>query len=176
MKICTVCNEKYYDDDLNYCLSDGGLLTKDPDDPPPTVMMNQARTTNQGNNRSWANPTGWNAPQQPPPGPVSPWQQNQQMPQNMNPGYMAPQMYRSQNQVLPIISMVLGIISMFFCCYGCPFGLAAAITGFLGMNNANKNPVEYGGRGFAIAGLVLGILNLIITIVIVIIIVIGSAK
>jgi Domain of unknown function (DUF4190) len=180
MKICTICNQTYPNDELNYCLADGGLLTKSNDDPPPTMMMNQARKTNEIN---WGNPpeTNWsnqsnqpNWANQSPPSPMSPWQ-NQQMSQQ-NQGYMSPQMYQGQNQTLPIVSMVLGILSIVTCCYGFPFGIAAAITGYIGMNNANNNPMIYGGRGFAIAGLVMGIINLVFTLIIILLALAGSIK
>ena len=167
MKICTICNQTYTDDNLNFCLSDGGLLTKSTDDPPPTIIMNQARRTNEIN---WDNQSNWSNQ---PPGSMSPWQ-NSQIQQNQN--YMPPQMYQSQNQTLPIVSMVLGILSIMMCCYGLPFGIAAAITGFIGMNNANNNPTMYGGRGFAIAGLVMGIINLLVVVVFILLFILGSIK
>ena len=59
------------------------------------------------------------------------------------------------NQTLPIVSLVLGIISI--CCYISPLtGLAALITGYMGMKNANNDPQNFGGKNFAIAGMVLG--------------------
>ena len=59
------------------------------------------------------------------------------------------------NQTLPIISLVLGIVSL--CCYISPVtGIAALITGFKGMKNANNDPEHYGGKGLAIAGMVTG--------------------
>jgi hypothetical protein len=61
----------------------------------------------------------------------------------------------SLNQTLPIISLVLGIVS--FCCYISPVaGLAALITGYMGMKNANNDPQHFGGKGLAIAGMVVG--------------------
>jgi hypothetical protein len=81
------------------------------------------------------------------------------------PSYMSPPMMavRGQDQVLPTVALVLGILSVvLFCCYGgIPLGLGAMITGYLGMNNANKNPEQYGGRSLAIAGLVMGGLTLV---------------
>ena len=60
-----------------------------------------------------------------------------------------------QNKILPIVSLVFGILSL--CCYFAPLtGLIAIITGFLGMKNANNDPANYGGKGLAIAGLVVG--------------------
>jgi hypothetical protein len=70
-----------------------------------------------------------------------------------------------QNQTLPIISLVLGIFGLvFFCCYfGIFLGPAALITGYIGFQNVNKDPVQYGGKGLAIAGMVLGGISLVIT-------------
>ena len=165
MKICTICNQTYSDDSLNFCLSDGGLLTKSTDDPPPTMVMNQARKTN---DMGWDNQSNWSNQ---PPGPMTPWQ-NSQIQQNQN--YMPPQMYQSQNQTLPIVSMVLGILSIMMCCYGFPLGIAATITGFIGMNNANNNPTMYGGRGMAIAGMITGGISLLVVIGWIVIMIIAS--
>jgi Domain of unknown function (DUF4190) len=102
---------------------------------------------NQGSN----NPTDW----APPPAPNPAWQ-NQPVGANTPfqppPAGMTPS---GQNKTLPIVSLVLGIISL--CCYVSPItGIIALITGFLGMRNANNNPAEYGGKGLAIAGMVMG--------------------
>ena len=62
-----------------------------------------------------------------------------------------------QNKTLPIVSLVAGIVSL--CCWVSPLtGLIALITGFLGMKNANSDPANYGGKGLAITGIVLGAL------------------
>ena len=61
----------------------------------------------------------------------------------------------SVNQTLPIVSLVLGIVSI--CCPIGPFtGIAALVTGFMGMKKANSDPNQYGGKGLAIAGMVTG--------------------
>ena len=61
----------------------------------------------------------------------------------------------SLNQTLPIVSLVFGIISV--CCYVSPLtGFVALITGFMGMKNANNDPNNYGGKGLAIAGMIVG--------------------
>jgi hypothetical protein len=163
MKKCTVCNQTYSDETLNFCLSDGGtLITVQDEAPPPTVYMNQAPPTN---------PTNWadNSPfSQPPPfnpaqSPVSPWQNSSVAP-NSPYGAVAGSAFQVQNSTLPLISLVLGIfgILLFFCCYaGVPFGIGALITGFIGFNNTNKDPQQYGGRGLAIAGMALGALSVI---------------
>lgn len=45
MKICPTCRKSYADDNLNFCLEDGSVLTLAANDPPPTVMMSQPRPT-----------------------------------------------------------------------------------------------------------------------------------
>lgn len=163
MKVCPNCNQTYTDQSLNFCLNDGATLTEmKTDEPPPTILMNSARTTspnyaepsqqtNFGNQPNFGNePSFGNAP-------VANWQ-NQSMSPNQ-PQYMAPPLaVRGQNQTLPTISLILGILGLvLLCCWGgIPFGIAAAITGYLGMNNANNNPQQYGGKGLAIAGLIMG--------------------
>jgi hypothetical protein len=59
------------------------------------------------------------------------------------------------NQTLPIVSLVLGIISL--CCWVSPLtGIIALITGYLGMKNANASPSQYGGKTLAMIGMILG--------------------
>ncbi len=97
----------------------------------------------------------------PPPAPDTNWQ-NQQI--NQNSSFQPPSVTQGQNQTLPIISLVLGIVSL--CCYISPLtGIAALITGYLGMKNANTDPMNYGGKTLAIVGMVLGGLFLLISII-----------
>lgn len=147
MKSCSICNQIYNDENLNFCLNDGGVLIEDKDDAPPTIQMNQVRTTQ----------PNWSEHE-----PSSPWgSQPLQQQQPNQPFYPMAAMPPGQNQVLPTISLVLGILSIvLFCCYGgFPFGIAAMITGFLGYQNTNNDPQQYGGRSMAIAGMVLGIIG-----------------
>lgn len=162
MKTCPRCGQLYSDPDLNFCLNDGELLTQTQvspdlgtssrpfaDDAPPTIMMNDPRATN---------PTGWTGGTTPARYQVSP------------PSYQAPQfgmahVSRSLDQTLPTVALVLGIFSLIFvCCYGGLWlGIPAAVVGFLGMRNSDRDPTRYGGRGLAIAGMVLGIVTLVIS-------------
>lgn len=97
----------------------------------------------------------------PPPAPESNWQ-NQSV--GANTPFQPPIAGSGQNQTLPIISLVLGIFSL--CCYVSPLtGIAALITGYLGMKNANNDPANYGGKTMAIVGMALGGLFLLIGIV-----------
>jgi uncharacterized protein DUF4190 len=166
MKRCPKCNQTYTDETLNFCLNDGEMLlaaySDEPptivsgqsspkfDDSPPTVMMNQTRVTS---------PTGWQ-----PGGPVTPWQgqPNQQWQGQSNaPGaqfrpYMMPQ---GPNQTLAIVSLCLGIgsITVGWCCsLGLLLSPAALITGFISLAQSKKDPNNYGGKGFAIAGISIG--------------------
>ncbi len=105
-----------------------------------------AEEVNQGNQQ--VEQSDWS----PPPAPDANWQ-NQQIGQNS--AFDSPPAATGQNQTLPIISLVLGIISL--CCYISPLtGLGALITGYLGMKNADNDPANYGGRGLAIAGMITG--------------------
>ena len=153
MKTCPKCNQTYTDENLNFCLNDGELLMVQSagpsagrpfDDPPPTVMMNDARVTN---------PTNWQQPSAPP----AAWQGQQ-------PVYQQPQGFANYamatpNQTLAIVSLGLGIASLIigWCCsLGLALSPAALITGFIALSQMKKDPQKYGGRGFAIGGIVTG--------------------
>lgn len=153
MKICPACKQIYTDDNQNFCLNDGATLQNDPDDAPPTLLMNQARTTQ----------SNWQNYEAPPPWGNQPLQTSQAAsPLKTNQAFH-PAQYQTPNQTLPTVSLVLGIFGILFtCCYGgIPLGLAALVTGYIGLKNSNENPQEYGGRGLAIAGIVTGAISLL---------------
>lgn len=155
MKSCPICNETYTDETLNFCLNDGGILTAMKDDSPPTVFMDQSRSTN----------PNWSGYQ-------PPTYQNQQITQQQSYGMMGQSNLQSKglDQTLPTISLILGILSLvLICCYGGFYlGIPAVIIGFIGMNNAKNNPEKYGGKGLAIGGLVTGTVSLIMIILFII--------
>jgi hypothetical protein len=70
--------------------------------------------------------------------------------------------------------MVLGIISLpvACCCYGLPFNLLGLIFSIIALGQINSHPERYGGKGMAIAGLVLCILSIFLAIIL--LIVVGS--
>ena len=83
-----------------------------------------------------------------------PGQSNNQPPYNQPPfnqGFPPPA--ASQSKVLAIISLVCGFL----------FPLGGIVLGIIALYKANKNPREYGGKGFAIGGIVAGSLLLIFT-------------
>ena len=94
----------------------------------------------------------------PPPAPDSNWQ-NQEV--GANTPFQPPVVDAGQNKTLSIVSLVLGILSI-PCCGFIVFGIAAAITGFLAKNKADQNPQLYGGRGMALAGMIIGIITTVI--------------
>lgn len=68
MKICPRCQKTYLDDNLNFCLEDGSVLsqaTQTMQNPPPTVMIGDPRPTQpQPQFGPPGSPAGWNTPQQ----------------------------------------------------------------------------------------------------------------
>ena len=162
MKRCPICNRTYPDDNLNFCLDDGELLAhysgEEPtrslrDDAPPTVVLDPVRQTN---------PISW-APGSPPMQQGSAPTQQWQSPNPQNYAFAPhPMMMRAApSQALPIVAMSLGIasITVGWCCYiGVLLGPAAMITGFIGLAQSKNNPGGSGGRGFSIAGIVMGAL------------------
>jgi len=156
MKSCPKCGQTYTDENINFCLNDGELLSRNSesqrspfdsstphsaaDDSPPTMILDQARVTN---------PIGWsNTPAAPP----VPWQQQQ------------PAVYPftatiSPNQTLAIISLCLGVASLaigWCCSTGLILGPAAIILGFIALSMIKKDPSNYGGRPLAIGGIAAG--------------------
>ena len=159
MKVCPRCNQTYADEGLNFCLSDGELLmnavneapTQILNDPsPPTLFMDASRTTNP-NHSTW--------PVNPPPQPMAPWQGQTQGMQGQ--AYGVPAFTVSRDQTLPTIALILGILSV-PCCYGGLWmGIPAMIVGYFGLKNADSDPTRYGGRGMALAGLIIGGVSLL---------------
>ena len=96
----------------------------------------------------------------PPPAPVAEWQ-NQDL--GANTPFQPPPAASGQDQTLAIVSLVCGVLSI-VCC-GAIAGIPAIITGFMAKNNVDSNPNQYGGRGFALAGMILGGISIFFTII-----------
>ena len=74
---------------------------------------------------------------------------------------------------LAIASMVCGILSLFFCfCGGMLLGIPAVICGHMAMKQTGSEspgmPPRMGGRGMAIAGLIMGYIGILLIIVVII--------
>ena len=159
MRICPKCGKIYSDPNINFCLNDGELLSRkgllseeEPktifaDDSPDTILLDETRVTN---------PIGF--PSSIVPVPTQQYHTPVHQPQVIQYGG-----YRANDQTVPIVSFILGICSIVaICCFGgFYFGIPAAILGLIGMSNVNKNPEQYGGKGFAITGIVLGLTTFI---------------
>lgn len=169
MKKCPKCGQTYDDKDLNFCYNDGELLSQMldeaptrslsdrpsvVDDAPPTEFLNSARVTNE---------TNWSPPYAPP----AVWQGNQpNVPFSQFPTHVSP------NQTLAVVSLGLGVgaITVGWCCSsGFVLSPAALITGFIALSQIRKDPTRYGGRGFALGGIITAAIFLLIYLVIIII-------
>ncbi len=145
MKICSVCNQTYSDENLNFCLNDGGTLTPLKDDAPPTIFMDRGRTTQ----------PNWGEYET-----AAPWQNQPLQPHQSaipnQPFYPAQALYQ-QNQTLAIVSLSLGIASVtigWCCSLGLLLAPGALITGFIALSQIKKDPQLHTGKGFAIGGIV----------------------
>ena len=65
-----------------------------------------------------------------------------------------------QQSGMAITSLVLGILSLFTCLIT---GIPAIITGHIAHSRARRQPGQFGGAGFAVAGLVMGYLSIAAT-------------
>ena len=175
-KKCPKCGEVYNDADLNFCFNDGELLNSVPDDtpasasspafgsitddPPPTEVLSASRVTKE---------TYWPNTAEPRQSPPAVWQPSSPP----APTYQAPytQTSTGQDQTLPMISLIFGILSITlgFCCYsGFLFAPVSLITGAIAFSNIKSDPTRYGGKNLATAGMVLSGLALILYIILVI--------
>ncbi len=173
MKQCPRCHKAYSDDQLNFCLDDGELLSavlperpqsRYADDSPPTLLINDSRTTNP-----------YELPRTQ--APMQQWQQ----PQAQNVPYQPYSMMRnrvSADQTIPTIAIILGVLSLpLVCCYGGIWlGVPAAVLGYIGMRNADSDGTKYGGRGMAIGGLVLGIISFLSTLGFILMMIVGNVS
>jgi hypothetical protein len=170
MKRCPRCNKTYSDDTLNFCLDDGELLTIQQPDPggyieePPTMVLDAARVTD---------PISW--PQQPTGLPPAKWASPAPVAQQQFGGLRA---VRRPEQTLATVSMILGIISLAVsCCYGGIWlGIPAAIVGFIAFQKANTDSERYGGKGLAIAGIIMGGISFLITLLIIVGVIASSIR
>ena len=76
--------------------------------------------------------------------------------------YLQPGQTQKTN-VLAIISLVCGVISFAACCcYGLPFNLAGIVCAIIALNQIKNDPVTQGGKGLALAGLIVSIASIIV--------------
>jgi hypothetical protein len=114
----------------------------------------------------------WN----PPPAPVQQWG-DQASGFGSNTPFQPPGAAVGQNKTLAIISMICGILSIpGMCCWvGILLGPAGIIMGFIAKNKATADPMNYGGKGMALAGIITGAVGLLLEIGIIILYILGIA-
>lgn len=100
----------------------------------------------------------------PPPAPEPSWQ-NQEIGSN-TPFSPPPTGAAGENKTLAIVSLVLAILS--FVCLGFLGSIPAIILGFMQRSKVKNNPSEFGGAGMAMAGIIIGALNVVFSVVVLI--------
>lgn len=149
MKRCPTCNRTFDEDWLAFCTEDGSTLVEMPaapptGEPPPTVRISPAASTNPAAENRFDLPGSYTPPQpvtpawQPPPPPPRP---------------------AGQKQGLAVASLIVGIISLTvgWCCYfGVVTGPVAIALGIIQLVQIKNKPNEYTGKPLAIIGIVTG--------------------
>jgi hypothetical protein len=59
-----------------------------------------------------------------------------------------------------IVSFIFALASLLV--FALPFGLVALITGFISLSKINSNPALYKGKGFAIVGIIIGVIAVVV--------------
>ena len=165
MKRCPTCNQVFTDDWLTFCTQDGTALVAadtsvidppetlvNPSMPPSVSPLEQPTMDMPGKAPPLALYNPPQSPQagfRPPPPPAYP---------------------PSQDKNMPLLSLIIGAISITigFCCY---FGVltspVAIGLGIYGLSLIKKDPNKYGGKGMAIAGIIMGSLYFVLLILII---------
>ena len=175
MKRCPTCNRTFDEDWLAFCTQDGTTLVEEASyqrsEPPPTILAPPPPPP-AGN---WQQPSGGigsgQFQSQPAPPPVPPsnlgapsggigsgqFQPGQQMQSGWQPP--PPPSYAAKPaQGLAIASLIVWIFSVTlgWCYLGILSGPVAVALGIASLVQINKKPEQYGGKGMAIAGVVMG--------------------
>ncbi|HEU4714537.1 MAG TPA: DUF4190 domain-containing protein [Pyrinomonadaceae bacterium] len=171
MKYCPQCNTQYSEAWLTFCTNDGSLLREDlspPANPDWDPRIRETQYDDPSENATqWlprdpgTTPGGWMAPDERPftgppqsPAPSAPWQPPAPPPY--------PRSNAKTQNPLAIASFVCGAIAMVFGWFcGFPIlGPLALIFGIVALTQMRKSP-QSTGKGFAIAGIIMGCINLV---------------
>lgn len=170
MKYCPECNQQYSEPWLTFCTNDGSLLREDltPASDPnwdprirETKFDDPSEKSTQWLPRDPPPGSGWIAPDER--GPMErPWQPPQPVARPWQPPPPPPQPnVRPAPSGLAIGSFVTGIVGVMIgiaCAVPVP-GIIAVILGILALSQMRQSPNSTG-RGLAIAGIVMGAVNL----------------
>ena len=160
MKYCPQCKRQFTEPWLSFCSDDGTALIEeltpvaDPNWDPriggPRVKTASEQET-QWLPRQPPAPGGWVAPDERPPMTPGPWQPP-------SPPY---QPYNKQpSQSLALASMIIGVVG--FALGGClgPIpGIIALVIGLVALSKIKSQPLEYSGKPFATAGVIIGAIS-----------------
>jgi uncharacterized protein DUF4190 len=166
MKYCPQCNKQFTEAWLSFCSDDGTPLVQeltpaadpnwDPKIREPKVQTGDERET-VWLPRDQPLPGGWIAPDERPPMSPGPWQPAQQ-PARPDTPFAPPYPRRTQpNQGLALASMITGICGLVLSfCFGPIPGIVALVLGIIALTQIKKSPEKFGGKPFAIAGVIIG--------------------
>lgn len=156
MKRCPTCNQEFTDEWLTFCTQDGMSLVEvgpSATEPPPTLWRSPPMPPSVSPTEQ---PTlDMPGAYRPPPAPVS-------SPQPLQPSWMPPPPPAypvAPQQSLAIASLILGIVSVtvgWCCSFGILTSPIALIMGIIALVQIKNDPTKYGGKGFAIGGIVTG--------------------
>ncbi|HLN99267.1 MAG TPA: DUF4190 domain-containing protein [Pyrinomonadaceae bacterium] len=161
MKRCPTCNQEFTDEWLTFCTQDGTSLVnieRSPDEPPPTLLRPSL-------------PPSVSPAEQPTldmPGRYSPPPVQYIPPSPLQSGWAPPPPPAypgNPNQSLAIASLILGIMSItvgWCCSFGILTGPVALVLGIVALVQIKNDPRKFGGKGFAIGGIVTGALYFVI--------------
>ena len=166
MKRCPACNQTFTDEWLTFCTQDGtALVAADTSviDPPVTLVNPSMPPSVSPLEQPTMDMPGKSAP---PPALYNP-------PQSPQAGFRPPPppaYPMSKDKNMALLSMILGIISITigFCCYfGVLTGPVAIGLGAYALSLVKKDPNKYGGKGMAVAGIIMGALYFVFLILII---------
>jgi len=170
MKYCPQCHRQFNEVWLSFCSDDGTPLVQeltpaaDPNWDPrirePKVQTPDEQAT-QWLPREPPAAGAWIAPDERPPMNPGVWQPP--APPAMYPRKIAP------NQNIALASMITSIAGVLLAsCFGPVPGIAALVLGLVALSQIKKSPEKYGGKGMAIAGIVIGSLTIVFYILLII--------
>ena len=172
MKYCPQCHKEYTEVWITFCSDDGTILVDTDYQPRSAGSPRPPYAPSSVEQPTWRAPDpnapgGWVSPaerqpirtpawQPPPPPAVFPRQQ--------------------QSQGLALASMIVGILAMFigiFCLGPIP-GIVALVLGLVALSQIKRSPHLYGGKPFAIVGIVTGSLSTVLYGAFIILAIIGN--
>jgi hypothetical protein len=169
MRRCPQCNQEFTDEWLTFCTQDGATLVDvqpTSGEPPPTLVRPMPPSVSPTEQPTLDMPGRYTPPAEYIPPPI---------PQAWAPP--PPPAYSAKSQQsLAVASMVLGIVSItvgWCCSFGILTSPVAIVMGIVALVQIKNEPAKYGGKGFAIGGIIMGALYCAVFIVIILLYGIG---